>query len=636
MYNESLIPYKNNLDKWGYLDATSGQVTISAQYDQADFFKGHAAIVARENPHGGNLYSDRLYGLIDTTGNEILSLEFYQIDEVKTVSNLVLPDLYYCINASGWGIFQLDGQWLIAPGAFKEDNNGYPNFESYGPDHFLVNNSVFIDKGEKYKVPKGYRINKVDIENELFYISKNEFNTGVSDWKSNIIIPAVYLSIEFIPESNRFIASKDLVLSALTTQELDFLKYTDAKGKENLSTSDSKKLERLMELILDEEVESNKLEVHLLDEKGKEITQFNSTYFPIVEGTVIICEGDDYEKHNYLSIIDGKPIAPHKTKPGAWNVFSESGYYGLADPEGNIVLNPRYETIRFYNENCIIVSDPVGKNDWSKNLGIINIHQEIIVPFNYKQIDPMGDCSKFVVLGNGDGYGLIDAKGNTIIPRIYKGYLSFRDGLADVWDGRYKGVIDSLGREILPFSFNTIFNTKSLDETEAIYFSAEKEGKWGLFDQNGKQIIPVEYGYLSIDKDAFEKGWVKINNENRVFSGLINIYSGVKIEPKYTSLFVLEHSIKATNYQNDTYTYQLLDFNGKLISDTVYDNLDVLPNGYIIAKKDKKYGLLDGKGTIRLPFDYDYLYQRTPYFFQAKKNSQSFMVNIEGREYIAK
>lgn len=75
----------------------------------------------------------------------------------------------------------------------------------------------------------------------------------------------------------------------------------------------------------------------------------------------------------------------------------------------------------------------------------------------------------------------------------------------------------------------------------------------------------------------------------------------------------------------------LIDFNGKVVANAIYDELEAVKykEGEILAKKDDKYGVINNKGKVLIPFEYkeivadtyyDGTYEKTGYI--VKKETQ--------------
>jgi hypothetical protein len=52
-------------------------------------------------------------------------------------------------------------------------------------------------------------------------------------------------------------------------------------------------------------------------------------------------------------------------------------------------------------------------------------------------------------------------------------------------------------------------------------------------------------------------------------------------------------------------SYFLIDLKGNRITKESYDHISIYSEGLIAVKKDNKWGYLDGKGEIQIPFQFD-------------------------------
>ncbi|WP_257666782.1 WG repeat-containing protein [Parapedobacter tibetensis] len=647
-YNENLVPYRNVEGKWGYLDAGTGKVVIPARYYRVELFKGNTALVVNEKmpPHARAV---ELYGLIDTSGKELIPVTHDYVHPVKARSGDELDDLYHFSGEEGWGIAKADGQWLIAPGEYSDDNNGYPNYEFYDRDRYLVNNRFYFENGQKYQPPTGHRIERVDRDNRFFHITPGDspYQKGLSDWRGNILLPATYMEIRVYAEDNRIIASGD---DTFSDDDLAFIARVDEIGEKNLNEADAATLQALIEKVEKREAAGRLVENHLFDLNGKEIARFHTQYLPIAFDGVIVAERRSPTGNDYFSFVDGSPMPPHQAGKGNWRVFKdEQGLCGLADPAGKIVLPARYRSLSFYDKDRIVAHNPAaqGEDYWHQHLGVINTKGEVIVPFEYRQLWPMEDAQSFIALHKDHmGYGVIDARGNIVIPFLYEGHLSFSDGLAIVQDSVYnQGVIDTLGREVIPLAYSKIYRTLDVEPLNNRdpgrllnvdrYFKVERDGLWGMLDRHGREVIPMAYGLIFTAGESFERRWVEVSDPTMARKGLVNILTGVTIAPQYKDIFPLGNVIKVT--LPESHFYELLDTEGNLLPGGPYTKMEYERKGHgcFIAEKEGKFGGLDIDGKTLLPFVYDRLHYASPGLFQAQKEGRYFFVNREGREYIA-
>nr|WP_260409311.1 WG repeat-containing protein [Pedobacter cryoconitis] len=595
--NQQLIPFIDQHHKWGYLDAKTGIMKIKPKYDFAALFNNGQAVVGLKNPNPKNYSEDRLEGLIDETGKEIFAPQFTGRYEVKTRQGNILPQLIQYTTADGkTGIAKTQGGWLMEPGK-------YESFEFYDQDHYLAGN-VFFSKGKRYTPPKNCVIETVDMEHRFFYTQRDSIYHGVSSWEGKTLVSPVYLDVKYIAGPKRFIA--DRLIKEMTSKniqdELRILETEKQAGKDVIYN-------------------------YLLDDQGKELKRFSSQYEATVNNKENLGIYERNGHQEYFDLLTGNPVPVAKVESvNGFHVFQKEQRYGIEDEYGKEILSPKYDKINFINPGFIIVTDHS-----SGKTGVIDIHQQQLVPFLYGSLDGLKDGKMIAYKDN--KYGMINTKGQVLIDFKYKLYFYFdENGMAEVYDDKH-GVIDTTGKTVIPLVFNTLFNTKTTEKTEQTYYTAEKNGRWGLMDDHGKVLIPFEYGYVSVGAEDLKKGWVNVEDTARIKRGAINILTGTKIPADYD---IVRHynSFTITGIRkNNDYQYSLLSAEAKPMTSEAYDKLDYT-NGYLLAQIGKKYGVMDTSGKVLIPFTYDYLWAETPSLLLAEKDGRQFYINISGKKFI--
>lgn len=299
------------------------------------------------------------------------------------------------------------------------------------------------------------------------------------------------------------------------------------------------------------------------------------------------------------------------------------------------IIGKKNGKIYFLNSELFIISDAyekISENGYGlevlfakKNgkFGVIDYNETIIIPFKYDEIYNQGPSLYRVRLG--DNYGIINLKGEVMVPIIYKyfksewGWGEFyriqKDGIISIIDsnnklilsakekydnsfeinsnhtmkvqnGEYYGVIDSKGKEIIPIEY------QSISTSQTGISIVKKDNKYGLIDQEGKIIIPLKYEQINTFQDYGYK---------------------VKIGDKYG----------------------LVDQNDKEILPIVYDSFFIAGPYYYGVVKDNKYGIIDHNGNIMIPFEYDHIEsEESQDFYIATKNHKVGVIDISGKEMI--
>lgn len=231
------------------------------------------------------------------------------------------------------------------------------------------------------------------------------------------------------------------------------------------------------------------------------------------------------------------------------------------------------------------------------------------------------------------------------------GQENLNETLIHVKEGDKIGFINFDGIEIIPVEFDAVkwFSEDILPVNKgAIEKDYERVGgKWGFWNREGKEIIPLKYE----DAKIFKEGLVPVKQNGKY--GFINLEDELKIEFKYedaepfkenlaavkvegkwgfidklgnlvippsfhrvedfnNGFSVVFHLIEEYEYEDDGYTYTeeegkygLIDKEGKLRLDTIYDHIDKFVNGFAKISLERKEGFINSNGEISIPIHFD-------------------------------
>jgi len=193
--------------------------------------------------------------------------------------------------------------------------------------------------------------------------------------------------------------------------------------------------------------------------------------------------------------------------------YQKDGKWGLADINGKVVVEPKYDGIGIYGYSQDIVSIPiigtiiVSENE--KNIGITGVVKLKYNPVylawtnydeNYTTKTFPTSISDYVkpiidepiwVLKDGK-FGVVDISGREIVPPKYDEVFPFEKGRAWVkLNGKY-GMIDRNGKEVIPIKYDA-----AVVSDEGIIW-VKIDDKWGIMDTSGKEISPPVYDYEAV------------------------------------------------------------------------------------------------------------------------------------------
>lgn len=183
-------------------------------------------------------------------------------------------------------------------------------------------------------------------------------------------------------------------------------------------------------------------------------------------------------------------------------------------------------------------------------------------------------------------YGLFDNNGVVLIQAHYLDLSEAGNGLIIAQKSKNKyGMIDLYDNIIIPFEYEDIHTIGTK------YFTAKKNGKWGLYDYENQTIIAPQYQdfyfYTDYGMAKDKDKWGIVNIKNKSYTGFI--FDDIDVNTGNIDEFPVGYDY--TTFKQTTDKSLLLDVN------------------VCINKKWGTYSLINGKRIIPLEYDkIDYFY----------------------------
>ncbi|MCB0663097.1 MAG: WG repeat-containing protein, partial [Saprospiraceae bacterium] len=256
-------------------------------------------------------------------------------------------------------------------------------------------------------------------------------------------------------------------------------------------------------------------------------------------------------------------------------IIMQEGKFGLIDPQGNFILKPKYPEMEPFDNMGLSV---VRYGSENVRYGLVNLKGELITTQGYREIRPFKEGMAAVRTKNGFGFvnlqgqqiindiyskvsdfsegkaavqlegncGYIDKEGKYLAEPQYSKCLDYKDGVAVVYRGiKNAGLLDSAGNTIIEpqinrlldfsegrglvrdSSYNFYYITEQAKPYDGYYQKAgqfndgvavvQVDGKWGIINQKGIEIIPPKYDKI----ESFEDGYAKVRIQG--FNGLASL-----------------------------------------------------------------------------------------------------------------
>jgi len=295
--------------------------------------------------------------------------------------------------------------------------------------------------------------------------------------------------------------------------------------------------------------------------------------------------------------------------------------WSFIDATGKEVVPPQYDEAEDFCEGLAAVR--IGDSKTGK-WGFIDKAGKEIAPCTYDEVSYFsGGVALIRVGGWSTGkWGLIDTMGKEIVPPQYDIMYGFYDGLAMVGlendDGEMLwGFVDETGREVIPCHYERIGNKEEgIGEQDSNVFSeglayAKTPGGWGLIDRTGAVVLPLalQYGLAGELREGLiavmesasypDREWdeedVDYEHTYSAKVGFIDITGEVVIPLTYTCPFYAGNGCLDPQYL-------MPEFSEGLAAVMNGDRQDSHP----FLKNNGKFGYIDSKGDVAIPFVYDY------------------------------
>jgi hypothetical protein len=318
---------------------------------------------------------------------------------------------------------------------------------------------------------------------------------------------------------------------------------------------------------------------------------------------------------------------------GGENFFTvkKDGKYGLVNKQLRLLTPVKFDQIefesfynsegRYYEQNIQASVD----NKWA----LIDFNGKERTAFKY---DYLGDLrSGLYLVEVNNKFGLLNHAGEEIAPCIYDFIQDHGKGLL-VNQGQLWGLLNVHGKIILPVNYTNItpyfFNG-------AQCYTAYYQGKFGIVDQEGKQILPFLFDFAEQLQSNQKPGLFLVRN-NKLY-GVADV-SGKLIVPLIYDYI----SIINTVYGTTKKYYQVLlgkkvgvvDEAGKQVIPCNYDNLGNYGDSALVAKKDGLTGVMSWKENVIIPFKYENIYRRGDGFI-VRLNGKYGVKSLNGQDISA-
>lgn len=160
-------------------------------------------------------------------------------------------------------------------------------------------------------------------------------------------------------------------------------------------------------------------------------------------------------------------------------------------------------------------------------------------------------------------------------------------------------------------------------------YAAVKDAKtnlWGLIDKNGNKVIDFKYKIA----DSFSEGLAYVdNNGKRVYidrTGKIALSLNTNNLSSWPD-FKNGYAIAKKNYKEG-----VIDKKGNFVVEPIYDSLHPYSDGLFTAKKNKKWGYIDIKGNVVIDFKFDRAFNFSEGYARVQLKGKEGFIDKKGND----
>lgn len=276
--------------------------------------------------------------------------------------------------------------------------------------------------------------------------------------------------------------------------------------------------------------------------------------------------------------------------------------------------------------------------------GVIDNKGNIVVGLNYDEMVVVPDENKPIFICNYDiDYNnetyktkILDENENQIFTEYDKIQALENKNNDGIWyddnvlkyekDGKY-GLIDFEGKEIVKPEYDNIYSLEGIDHSIIL----EKNGKKGLLNSSTGEIV-IDCNYIDIQSisENYENGYIVKNDENKY--GIILPDKTVVLENKYDDI----KKVTGNNYYvvNENGTLEIIDSSNKVILNKGFDTVENIQLDNFIITKNGKYGVINEKGEEILPAKFEDIKFSFSDYYIVKLNNKYGVVGKDQKNII--
>lgn len=239
--------------------------------------------------------------------------------------------------------------------------------------------------------------------------------------------------------------------------------------------------------------------------------------------------------------------------------------------------------------------------------------------------DSVGDFYDGVAVVSVDWnkYGVINTKGEEIVPCNYRSIKNCQDGMLLFNDDYKYGFLNTSGTIVVEAG-----KYEDINDFSCGLAGVKKDGKWGFINKKGEEVIPPTFEVVGVFAENL--ALVRVNRKY----GYIDVKGNFVIEPSFDDAEEFSCGVAITTKGNNDY---VIDTKGNIIYTA--DKTTVLLDDWfesnmvpVLKEQGRSYvaGYINTKGEIAIPFEYQYATEFIDGTALVLKDNKVYTINTKG------
>ena len=192
-------------------------------------------------------------------------------------------------------------------------------------------------------------------------------------------------------------------------------------------------------------------------------------------------------------------------------------------------------------------------------------------------------------------------------------------------DGKF-GLINLEGKELLPCEYDSITTIAGVKNSLIL----KQNNKVGLVNNNGTIIVPAEYAEVKAIDNNYENGYIVKTADSKF--GVIKSAGGIALENKYEDI---KNIVDNSNYiAKIDGVWKVVAEDGTTYLEGKVDNATEMHAGDVITKQDGKFGVMNIATQLKIPFTYDSLTYMFDDKYIASKDGKFGIINTNNETLV--